>query len=259
MTTKAPTPATADGSLFGAAVGAGEAVVLLHGGLLDHSIFTPLQLELARDHWTLALDLPGFGRSAPPSAGVLDLDDLADTVLEHLSRRHVSNAHLVGLSLGGGVATRMTIRSPTTVASLALFGVGGARRSGRARPPAASGADRKGPDDDFADAMLGPSASGRMRAHVRSLASATPAPTVRALLNLLAAYPPILEELARVGAPLLLATGAMDRSADPAALEEAAGRLPDAQAVTIADAGHLAPYERPVETAALLRRFWGRS
>ncbi|HWF36013.1 MAG TPA: alpha/beta fold hydrolase, partial [Solirubrobacteraceae bacterium] len=96
--------------------GRGRPLVLLHG-LLDSGAGWD---ELARvsPHRCLAVDLPGFGGSDPPSRPRLSA--YAEDVAEALGRLAVRAPTLVGHSLGGGVATAVAERMGREVRGLVL-------------------------------------------------------------------------------------------------------------------------------------------
>ena len=74
-----------------------------------------------RDHALLALDLPGFGRSARPPqfTGTLDAQArVLSAVIDAYASRRV---HLVAHSLGGSIATLMGERSLARLASFAVI------------------------------------------------------------------------------------------------------------------------------------------
>ncbi|MHB8449726.1 MAG: alpha/beta fold hydrolase [Mycobacteriales bacterium] len=70
-----------------------------------------------------ALDLPGFGFSAPPPRGRYALREHADAVAAYLDGPLAESdpVHLVGNSLGGAVAILVAARRPERVASLVLL------------------------------------------------------------------------------------------------------------------------------------------
>ena len=108
--------------------GAGEPVVLLHGGgpgASGWSNFGHNAAALATVFRVLLPDQPGFGRSAAPDVVgnyfTFSADALA-ALLDHLS---VQKAHLIGNSLGGGTAVRFALRYPDRAGKLVLMGPGG--------------------------------------------------------------------------------------------------------------------------------------
>ncbi len=109
------------GRLHYSVQGDGDGVVLLihgFGGDLNNWLFN--DTALAEQHQVYALDLPGHGESDKrfPSPG---LDALADRVVGFMDAVGIGRAHLVGHSMGGGVAVRVAGRVPDRVDTLALL------------------------------------------------------------------------------------------------------------------------------------------
>ncbi len=96
------------------------AVILLHGspgGKHDFSLVVP---HLTKAYRVLVPDLPGFGASEQ------DLPDYsfrahARYVLELLDQLHVDSVHVVGFSMGGGVALSMADIAPRRVRSITML------------------------------------------------------------------------------------------------------------------------------------------
>lgn len=100
-------------------VGSGPAVVLIHGLAGDHTAWRS-QIELLRPHFrVIAFDNRGAGRSTQVDEPVSTQDLAADT-LGLMDQLKVSQAHVVGRSMGGAVAQHMALMSPGRIASLAL-------------------------------------------------------------------------------------------------------------------------------------------
>jgi pyruvate dehydrogenase E2 component (dihydrolipoamide acetyltransferase) len=96
------------------------AVLFIHGfgGDLDNWLFN---LDaLAETHRVFALDLPGHGQSTPQAPGTT-LADLAAFVGKFMDAVGLERAHLVGHSMGGGIAAQMAIDAPARVRSVALI------------------------------------------------------------------------------------------------------------------------------------------
>ena len=111
-----------------AELGAGPAVLMLHGGGPGASGLSNYARNieaLARHFRVLVPDLPGYGRS---SKGVNADDPFADqatTMLGLLDALDIPRAHVVGNSLGGACALRMALQQPSRVGRLVLMGPGG--------------------------------------------------------------------------------------------------------------------------------------
>ncbi len=100
-------------------VGLGSPVVLLHGWGGDSRSFAPVQQALASDFRVLAIDFPGFGRSAAPPE-TWGVGDYADNLRRWLEEQGIDRVSLVGHSFGGRVAIVTAARWPTLVERLGL-------------------------------------------------------------------------------------------------------------------------------------------
>jgi 4,5:9,10-diseco-3-hydroxy-5,9,17-trioxoandrosta-1(10),2-diene-4-oate hydrolase len=103
-------------------------VVLLHGGgpgASSWSNFGPNLPVFAERFRTLMVDLPGYGGSAPPPATGHYFTVAADALAALLDQAGIDRVHLVGNSLGGGVATRFALNHPDRAGRLVLMAPGG--------------------------------------------------------------------------------------------------------------------------------------
>src|SRR5438105_809089 len=98
-------------------VGSGRALVLLHAGVADRSMWSEHLAPLAEAGFrVLALDLPGFGEA--PASSVEDAP--WKDVLETLDAVGLPRAAVVGNSFGGAVALRVAALAPEIVDGLVL-------------------------------------------------------------------------------------------------------------------------------------------
>ncbi|MCD7445099.1 alpha/beta hydrolase [Streptomyces lincolnensis] len=107
-----------DGDLAYRDTGAGDLVVLLHSGYVDHRLFEAQIPALAAGHRVIAADIRGHGWSANASRPFRWADDLAG-LLRHLD---AGPAVLVGVSMGGAVASDTAIEYPELVRGIVLSG-----------------------------------------------------------------------------------------------------------------------------------------
>jgi uncharacterized protein (TIGR03382 family) len=96
------------------------AVLLLHGSPGTRHDFDGMLEALARDRCAIAPDLPGFGHSTRgvPDYSVQAHAEYVDAFLDALGEREV---HVVGFSMGGGVAIALADREPKRIRSLTLL------------------------------------------------------------------------------------------------------------------------------------------
>jgi pimeloyl-ACP methyl ester carboxylesterase len=100
---------------------AGPPVVLVHGAGMSSSIFVGLVGRLGRRRRTVALDLPGHGRSR---GAVATVEEMRDTVGALAATLCLGRSILVGHSLGGLVALAAALEWPDKIAGLALVTTG---------------------------------------------------------------------------------------------------------------------------------------
>ncbi len=99
--------------------GAGEPLVMLHGGAGGIEMFGPNVETLARKRRVIAVDLEGHGLSADLDRP-LRYEQMADDVAALVHQLGLARADLLGYSLGGGVAFQLAVRHPELVRKLVL-------------------------------------------------------------------------------------------------------------------------------------------
>ncbi len=102
--------------------GKGRPVILIHGWPLSADSWDDQAMALAQAGFrAIAYDRRGFGRSSQPWEGY-DYDTLADDLADVIAATNVSDATLVGFSMGGGeVARYMSRHKGKQVAQAALI------------------------------------------------------------------------------------------------------------------------------------------
>ncbi|MDQ0009673.1 pimeloyl-ACP methyl ester carboxylesterase [Luteibacter jiangsuensis] len=98
-----------------------QPLVMLHGWLDNAASFALLAPHLAGRFHVIALDLPGHGHSRHlPEGTVYQHVDYARAVLAAVDALALPRFHLLGHSLGAGVATMVAIAAPERIRGLAL-------------------------------------------------------------------------------------------------------------------------------------------
>jgi pimeloyl-ACP methyl ester carboxylesterase len=95
-------------------------VVLIHGNGDEADTWRHVFTPLSKSFRLLALDLPGFGRSAPAAYG--DLQSLVASLSSVLDALDISKVHLIGSSLGAVICAMYASQDPDRVSSLTLVG-----------------------------------------------------------------------------------------------------------------------------------------
>ncbi|GAA4368449.1 alpha/beta hydrolase [Agromyces bauzanensis] len=135
---------------------ASKTVLFVHGNVSSSLFWQPVMLALPADVRALAADLRGFGDSetlpVDATRGVRDFSDDVASVIDTLG---LGAVHLVGWSMGGGVAMQLLIDRPELVATLTLqapvspYGFGGTALEGSLLTADAAGTGGGGANPDF--------------------------------------------------------------------------------------------------------------
>ena len=126
--------------------GSGSAVILLHGyaGSADsHWVNPGLVDKLATDHRVIALDLRGHGKSDKPHDPAAYGPELSRDVVRLMDQLDIRRAHLVGYSLGAGIAAQLMCSDPARFETVTLIASGRYRKWDSADDVAAEAAARE--------------------------------------------------------------------------------------------------------------------
>lgn len=233
-------------------------LILVPGLMCDEAVWSPLYPHL---------DLPVSSIHVSDHGMSENLTDMATRLLADSPERFM----LAGHSMGARVALEVMRLAPERVSRLALLDSGFAARE----------AGVKGEEEQakrFALLHVARTESVRAMAqhwsqgmvHPQRLSDAPLMESIAAMLdrktadvfaaqiNALLARPDASAVLREVRVPTLVACGRQDSWAPPSQHEAMHALIPSAQLRFVEDAGHMAPMERPQETAALLNA-WMRS
>lgn len=257
---------TAAGDLAYVRQGAGEPLLLVMGVGGHHRMWGEAFLaDLARDFDVVAFDHRGIG-SSHRAEEQFTVDDLAAATVDVLDHLGWDRAHLMGISMGGTVVQAVTLAAPERVRSLVL-GCTWPGASIEGGPWGASVLDLATAADSgdpmtsarlmFA-ANVSPEFAGRDGAFEdfvgAAAAAKVPGPVI--LMQMRAANDhDAVERLGAIDVPTLVLHGTADQVIRFEAGEELAKLVPGARFEPLEGAGHLFFWERPEESAALVRDF----
>lgn len=250
------------GGLYVVDVGEGEPVLMLHGISSSADAFRYQAADLADAYRLLAWDAPGYARSADPAAPP-GMDGYADAAKGVLDVLRVGRAHVVGASWGGVVATRLALRHPGCVASLALIGstpglkaTAGAAENLRLRSRQIADHGIVTYARDRAGRVLAPDVPAELAEEVQDrIIGSVRLPGYRYAAESLAEtdHRP---KLRSIGTRTLALVGEHDTITGLEASQELAQGIPGSHLVVIPAAGHLANQETPKVVNAELHRHW---
>ena len=100
----------------------GTPVLFFHGNGISATFWEETMLSLPAGFRAVAPDMRGFGDTEPlPLDATLGMGDVVEDVLSLVEALALGRCHLVGHSLGGGIAMKLTIARPADVRSLTLI------------------------------------------------------------------------------------------------------------------------------------------
>jgi pimeloyl-ACP methyl ester carboxylesterase len=247
---------TTGGRAFDAAL---PAVVLIHGGGMDHSAWALHSRWFAHHGYAvLAPDLPGHGRSA--GVPLTTIAAMADWIAALIAAAGSAKAWVIGHSMGSLVALETAARHSEHVLALGLIGTAAPMAVGAELLKAAE-ANEHASIDMVSLWGLGATATiggclapglWMLGGAERVLEASRPG-VLFADLNACNAYKDALAAAARVTVPATVILGDRDPMTPLRAGRALAAALPNARTVVLAGAGHLMMAERPDEVLAALR------
>ncbi len=244
--------------------GSGMPLILLHAGVADSRMWEPQAKEFAKHFDIVRPDIRGFGRSNLPPAPWSPVEDL----LALIDELHLKPAHLVGCSIGGGIAIDFAVEHPERISKLVLVapGIGGTNFGDR-YPDLWSEIEAADEAKDYdavneAEMHLWLDGPRRPRGYVKEPLRALfldmngtniqneweKAPAARL-------DPPAAERLEEITAPALVVVGDADVPPTYDAVELLMEKVPHARKAVINDAAHLPNLEHPEEFNRIVLEF----
>lgn len=102
--------------------GSGETVVILHGFGMHKDLMIPLAGQFTDRYRVIVPDLPAFGENKHIAGSDYGISPQSKRLKVFLSALKTKQMHLIGLSMGGGIASWFTAEYPDTVKSLTIIG-----------------------------------------------------------------------------------------------------------------------------------------
>lgn len=240
--------------------GQGPAILLLHGFPLDGAMWSGVARLLAPRLRVLKPDLPGRENTPAEADGMEGYADFVEAVLRELP----APVGLVGFSMGGYVALALMKRRPEKVRALSLVDTRAAAddEAGKAKRDEAIAKVRaegvRAIADMMVEKLLAPDSlrKGELVERVRRIMLRQDPKTIEADLKAMKERPDSRDFLPEISVPTLVAVGEQDVLTPPSEAREMATAIPGARLVTIPEAGHLTPMERPKAVAEALGDFF---
>lgn len=255
-----------NGELYYEVTGQGPAMLFIHAGVADHSMWDAQVAEFSRDHTVATYDSRGFGKSRTQDTTFSNRQDIAD-LMAHL---RIERAVIVGCSRGGQIALDFVIEHPDRATGLVWVCGGISGTDDEMTPEEIEWFGRLeelyGAQDweKLSDIEtltwtngVGQSADrtpAELRARVRrwiydAYTRKDGESTPRVM------EPPAVGRLNEVTCPVLVIVGDLDTSGTRAAADLLASSVPGAHKVVFSNAAHLPNLEQPVEFNESVRAY----
>jgi pimeloyl-ACP methyl ester carboxylesterase len=241
--------------------GSGPPLVLIHGGALGRRMWDEQFDVFSKNYRVIRYDVRGFGKSATPTRPYSHVQDLHDL----LCFLKISEAYVVGLSLGSMIAVDFALTHPEMTSALVLAGPA---VNGFAWNPVDEKQARKairlavnGENDSALDALMQdpylataaqrPDLAPRMRAMATdNLQSMLTSSILERPMR-----PAAIKRLKEIHAPTLVIIGTRDVADSQKNAELLKSQVPNCQRVDIEGSGHLVNLEKPKEFDAAVLAF----
>jgi len=237
-------------------------MVLLHGFCEDHTVWATVKLGL-KPGAILQIDLPGFGASELPAEA--DMAAYAEAIKAVLDAENIPYCVLIGHSMGGYAALEFAAQWPERLVGLGLvhshpFEDSEERKNARRRGMETLQAGKR----DLYVSQLFPNLfpasflekSPEMLNELISNGKRQSPEAIAAALQVMLTRHDHQSTLIETKYPVLFLLGALDTLVPPELALKAA-LLPNvADLQLLPEVAHMAMYECPKETAAILNSFW---
>lgn len=249
------------GELYFETIGSGPAVLLVHAGVADSSMWQAQLQPFAEHFQVITYDARGYGKSRTESVSFSNRQDILD-LLDHLG---IDRAAVVGISRGGQIAVDFTVEHPERVWALVVV-AGGV--SGYDHQP--DGSEKSKIEYEMFNQMEALWGKKELEAltdlEVRMWADGPGQPEGRAaehvrneLYRMIRLNdsrqdgeatpqqlePPAIDRLSEIRVPSLVVVGDLDTTGTLAMAEVMAEKIPAARKVIFTGAAHMIPMEQP--------------
>jgi pimeloyl-ACP methyl ester carboxylesterase len=241
--------------------GTGPVVILMHGLLMDRSMWDHAAEALSEAYRVITPDAPGHGDSETVEVGYT-FDDHAIDVWSFCDALGITEAVFGGQSMGGFTALRNALQRPEKTRGLILIDSSAREESADTLPQYEAFlqiALTDGVSEDLANVLFlvlfsaGFATTADGEAWKKKLLAMDP-PRVHAMSRAVLDRPPILARLDEITCPALVIHGEEDIAITADRVEQTATGL-NTSVIWVPGAGHASPAEKPEIVTPAIRAF----
>lgn len=243
--------------------GSGNAILLIHGFPFHQDLWEDYTPRLSDKFRVITVDLPGFGKS-PPLKSPFSLEQVADTLLDFLRDKVITEVSLVGHSLGGYVALAMVKKNPALFSSLVLFHSTAYADSSEKKGSRSKVVEfvKKNGALAFTSGFIPPLFADPKHEAIEKVRKIAGEATSEAVIGYTIAMRDRLDEiktLERYKNPTLFLAGQKDPGIPVDSIKKQAGHCQKPQIHIIEKVAHMGMLEKPSETASKIKDFLDKS
>jgi 3-oxoadipate enol-lactonase len=259
-----------NGELYYEVTGQGPAMLFIHAGVADHTMWEAQVEEFSRDHTVVTFDCRGFGQSRTQDTTFSNRQDIAD-LMSHL---RIEKAVILGCSRGGQIALDFAIERPEKTSGLVWVCGGVSGMDAEMTPEENAWFGRleelwgahdweKLSDLETLTWTNGigqpedrtpPELRERVRRWIYDAYTRKDGESTPRVMD-----PPAAGRLDQMMCPVLILIGDLDTSSTRAAADLLASSVPQARKVVFNNAAHLPNLEQPAEFNETVRSFLGEN
>lgn len=238
--------------------GKGPQLVLLHGFCEDSRVWKEIAPVLSEKYTVVSIDLPGFGRSA---VTLPDLGIWADKVWAVFEKEQISEACLLGHSMGGYVTLAFAEKYAGKLSGIGLFhssAVADDEDKKQGREKNISFVKKNGIKPfvkQLVPGLFAPGASPEKVQQALAVAEDCAAEGIIAALEAMKNRPDRTTVLSGAAFPVLFLSGAKDALIPVERMSAQAAMTNVSQFSLLADSGHMGMLEEPVRSAEVIKDF----
>jgi 3-oxoadipate enol-lactonase len=238
-----------------------EAILFLHAFPLSSDMWKEQMQVFSKTHYTLAPDLPGFGKGMLPLHAIM-FEHYVDSILNFLKESGIKKSIWCGLSLGGYLALRLYDRAPELCSGLILANTKASADNNAALEKRWANIKKlHSHRDEFIEnqwqAMIGAKnlENNQLKGQYLDIVSKNSEEGMSAGLACLANRMDLSNKLSFIKAPTLLIAGSEDKIIELKEMEFLHEMIPDSRLEIIKGAGHLSSMEEPEQFNKIISEF----
>lgn len=251
--------------LYYEVAGQGPALLLIHAGVADHTMWDQQFAIFAQQYQTIRYDLRSFGKSRLPAGPFANHEDPA-ALLRHLG---LKKAHVIGASYGGRIALDFALAHPAMLDSLILVApdIGGyppseeIQRFGKAEELLLERGDLEAATElnlrMWVDGPLrrAEQVNAQVRQQVHDMQYQAFTAEIPEGVEEIDLDPPATERLAELHRPTLVIVGDLDVPQKLVAAQKLATQIAGARQVIVPGVAHMVNMEQPASFTSTVLAF----